>query len=194
MHGVDFGRGLGVVPTWCRRAALALLVGASACSAPAVARGGPCTLLTYGDGRAQGVLAFPDMVYEALIRFDLPTGEKGPSRLWYRPATPGSLQITVYASSALDGPGEPLLQTQRDIDERAAGEAFSGRWMVEDLDSAKLGSQATLWVGFKKVSGAPGLWSSDKDAGHYYMRSLDPARHIPLVPVRRAPVVQLQFD
>ena len=38
------------------------------------------------------------------------------------------------------------------------------------------------------------LWSSDKDAGHYYIRSLDPARHIPLVPVRRAPVVQLQFD
>lgn len=194
MRGVDSSWGVGVVRSLCRGGALVTLLGVSACSAPAIVRGGPCTLLTYGDGRAQSVLAFPDSVYEALIRFDLPAGAKAPSRLWYRPATPGALQITVYASSGLDGPGEALLQTQRDIGEGAAGDAFGGRWMVEDLDSGKLGSQATLWVGFKKVSGAPGLWSSDKDAGHYYIRSLDPARHIPLVPVRRAPVVQLQFD
>jgi len=151
-------------------------------------------LLSYGDGRPESVLAFPDISYEALIRFDLEPNAKAPLRLWYRPATSGSLQISVYESSGLDGPGVLLSESRRDIGDSDAGDAKSGRWIVEELPTGKLGGQTTLWVGFKKASGNPGLWSSDKDGGHYYMRSLDPARRVPLLPVRRAPIVQLEFD
>jgi hypothetical protein len=180
---------------WAHGVALVASASLAACSAPVVvAEGGSRRLLSYGDGRPESVLSFPDVSYEALIRFDLEPTAQAPLRLWYRPATAGSLQISVYESSGLDGPGVLLSESRRDISEHDAGDAKSGRWIVEELPTQKLGGQATLWVGFKKVGGSPGLWSSDKDGGHYYMRSLDPSRRVPLLPVRRAPVVQLEFD
>jgi hypothetical protein len=187
--------GAGGLLRWPLGAALAatmLFVGCA--SPPVVAQGGSRTLLLYGDGRPESVLAFPDVAYEALIRFDLEPKANAPLRLWYRPSAAGSLQISVYESSGLDGPGVLLSESRRDIAQHEAGDAKSGRWIVEELPTQKLGGQTTLWVGFKKVAGTPGLWSSDKDGGHYYMRSLDPARRVPLLPVRRAPVVQLEFD
>lgn len=171
-----------------------VLMGLGACAGPSTAsQGGPRTLLSYGDGQPQSVLAFPDMAYEALIRFDVPEHSLPPSRLWYRPASPGLLQITFYESSGLDGPGKPLWETRREVSLAASGPATSGRWMTEELGEAPLKGQATLWVGFRKLGDSPGLWCSDKDAGHYYMRSSDPARHVSLVPVRRTPLVQLEF-
>jgi hypothetical protein len=165
-----------------------------ACGAPiAPSAGGPRTLLSYGDNQPQSVLAFPDVSYEALIRFDVPQGGVPPVRLWYRPASPGGLQITFYESSRLDGPGRPLWETRRDVPPEASGPAASGRWITEELGDAPLKGQDILWVGFRKLAESPGLWCSDKDAGHYYMRSSDPARHVALVPVRRTPLVQLEF-
>lgn len=165
-----------------------------ACGAPmAPGLGGPRTLLSYGDNQPQSVLSFPDVAYEALIRFDVPQASVPPARLWYRPASPGLLQITFYESSGLDGPGKPLWETRREVSPEAWGPAASGRWITEELGEAPLKGQETLWVGFRKLGESPSLWCSDKDAGHYYMRSSDPARHVSLVPVRRTPLVQLEF-
>lgn len=156
--------------------------------------GTPHVLLLYGDGRPDAVLSFPDSAYEALVRFDLVPEQGQPRRIWYRPAAPGTVLVSVYESSALDGPGDLIERHERVVPPSVTWEAGSGRWLVEDLASVSaIEKPTTLWVGIKKLAESPSLWCSDKDAGHYYMRSSDPARQVSLVPVRRAPLVQLEL-
>lgn len=168
----------------------------SACAASRSSEGpstpSPRVLLLYGDGRPDNPLSFTDSAYEALVRFDLDPQAGQPRRLWYRPSAAGTFQVSVYASSALDGPGELLQQHQQVATQSVSWAADTGRWLVAELDG--LEGSRTLWVGLKKLADSPGLWCSDRDAGHYYMRSLDPNRHVSLVPVRRAPLVQLELN
>lgn len=178
---------------WARLALLGLGACASAPHAPG-SLDSPRVMLGYGNGQAESVLSFPDSAYEALVRFDLPAGAGRPRRLWFRPAAAGTFQVSVYRSSPLDGPGEPLHQGPQEVGTRFGWEVGRQRWLVADLEGVTgLAGLDTVWVGFKKLAGEPALWSSDKDAGHYYMRSLDPSRHIALLPVRRAPLVQLEL-
>ena len=178
---------------------VAALVGASlsACagqSAALSASGVPRVLLLYGDGQPDDQLSLADSTYEALIRFDLKPEQGVPRRIWYRPAAPGSIQLAVYENSSLDGPGAVLEQHERAVPSDVDWTKHSGGWMVEDLTVFKPSTRpVTLWVGIKKLAETPALWCSDRDAGHYYMRSSHPQRRVSLVPVRRSPLVQLEL-
>ncbi len=181
-----------------RQVALAACVGAlvSSCAGSAGTPNSspPRVLLLYGDGRPDAELSFADSAYEALIRFDLQPEQGVPKRLWYRPAAAGTLQISVYENSALDGPGAVIEQHERVVASDVDWTAPSGRWLVQEFTSLEQVSKpTTIWVGLKKLAEMPAVWCSDKDASHYYMRSSDPQRYVALVPVRRSPLVQLEL-
>src|SRR6478735_8810606 len=71
--------------------------------------------LSYDDGHPSGSMAFPTTGYESVVRFQLPDGEHLPLRLRFQAEAAGQLELTIYDSTILETPGEPLHKVTRDL-------------------------------------------------------------------------------
>lgn len=67
-----------------------------------------------------------------------------------------------------------------------------GRWALADLrDRPAL--TGVVWLGMRKTAGEPALWTSAVVSGQSYLRDRDPKRAMGLLPVKRTPMVRLEF-
>jgi hypothetical protein len=171
---------------------LALLGGCAGSGAAASSKGGRELVMSYDDSRATGTVAFPSQTYESVTRFELPPGEHRALRLRLLAAAPGGLSITVYDSTPLETPGEPLVSITRDLQASDLSDGKDGRWVVEELAELKP-LKGVVWVGLRKASGDPRVWSSGVVSGQAYVRNSDPQNLIGLLPVKRTPMVRLEL-
>ena len=175
-------------------AAVGLSCAAAGCAtAPPAGGTRSCELVVaYDDSRSTGTVAFPSPTYESVMRFDLPEGEHRPLRLRLQAESAGNLMITLYDSDVFEAPGEPIFTATRELDKAELSNGKDGRWVVEDLGQLKP-LKGIVWVGIKKTSGEPSLWSSSVVSGQAFVRNNDPANVMPLLPVKRTPMVRLEF-
>ena len=150
-------------------------------------------VLAYDDSHGTGTVAFPTQGYESVTRFELPAGEHRPLRLRLQAQAPGRLEITIYDSSPLETPGEAILSITRELEKPDLSDGHDGRWVVEDLMEAKP-LKGVVWVGIRKASGEPTLWSSAVSSGQCYIRNNDPQNLLGLLPVKRTPMVRLEVS
>ncbi|HET6279673.1 MAG TPA: hypothetical protein VFH73_01855, partial [Polyangia bacterium] len=137
-------------------------------------------------------VAFPSQTYESVIRFELPEGEHRPLRLRLQAEAAGKVEITFYDSSIFEAPGEPIHSVTRELDKDDLSNGKDGRWVVEDLGDVKP-LKGVIWIGIKKASGDPILWSSSVVSGHCFVRNNDPANLMGLLPVKRTPMIRLEL-
>jgi hypothetical protein len=171
----------------------ALLLAASCGHAPS---GGPrdlhAVLLAFDDNHASASLTFPSLSYETLVRFEPPPGPHRPWRLWMMVEAPGTVTVTLYQNTLLEGPGEPLDTFTRELADPDVSTGKDGRWAVEDLqDLDKI--DGPIWVGVRKVAGAPALWTSPVVSGQCFLRDRDPAKSLGILPVKRTPMIRLEL-
>jgi len=150
-------------------------------------------VLAYDDSHSTGTVAFPTQGYESVTRFELPAGEHRPLRLRLQAEAPGSLEITIYDSTPLETPGDAILSITRELDKQDLSDGHDGRWVVEDLMEAKP-LKGVVWVGIRKSSGEPTLWSSAVSSGQCYIRNNDPQNQLGLLPTKRTPMVRLEVS
>jgi hypothetical protein len=169
----------------------ALAVGCAAVPPP-----GPHTprelVMAYDDARASGTLAFPSASYESVVRFQLPEGEHHPLRLRFQAEAPGQLEITIYESTVLETPGEPLHKVTRDLAQVDLSDGRDGRWVVEDLAEMKP-LKGVVWVGVHKIGGSPTIWASGVVSGQAFVRNNDPTNPMGLLPTKRTPMLRLEL-
>jgi hypothetical protein len=170
---------------------LILLVGCASSPRP-LTRSSRELVIGYDDNRPKDVIAFPTATYEAVTRFDLPAGEHHPLRLRLQAAAQGALEINVYDSTPLETPGETLLTFSRSLGADDISNGTDGRWVVEELADAKP-LRGVVWVGVRKTSGEPTVWSSGAVTSQSFIRSNDPQNPIPLLPTRRSPMLRLEL-
>jgi len=169
-----------------------VMVAAGCASAPAVpARGTREIVMAYDDARATGSMAFPTATYESVVRFELPEGEHKPLRLRFQAEAAGQLEITIYDSTVLETPGEPLRKVTRDLAGADLSNGKDGRWVVEDLDGMKP-IKGVVWIGVHKVGGSPTIWASSVVSGQAYVRNNDPQSPMGLLPTKRTPMLRLE--
>jgi hypothetical protein len=175
--------------------ALTTLVAAMGCaSGPRPAnRSSRELVIGYDDNRPKDVIAFPSATYEAVTRFDLPAGDHHPLRLRLQAAAQGALEINVYDSSPLETPGETILTFSRSLNADDVSNGTDGRWVVEELSDAKP-LRGVVWVGVRKTSGDPTVWSSGAVSKQSYIRNNDPQNPLPLLPTRRSPMLRLEVS
>jgi hypothetical protein len=154
---------------------------------------GSRTYLTYDDGRAEGVISFPNNSFESLMRFELPPGQHRMVRLWFQAAGPGTFEVSLYEPGPLDGVGSSFHQVKQEIAKDWISEGRDGRWVVVDVSGTPARSGA-VYIGFKRSAGTAALWATPLDSGQYFIRSEDPQNHIDLLPVRRTPLVRLELE
>lgn len=172
---------------------LALVAGCAGASAgPASAGAARELVMAYDDARATGTLAFPSMTYESVVRFALPDGEHRPLRLRLQAEAAGQLEITIYESTVLETPGEPLRTLARDLAKEDLSDGKDGRWVVEDLVDMKP-IKGVVWVGIRKKGGEPTLWASSVVSGQAFIRNNDPGNFMGLLPTKRTPMVRLEL-
>ena len=152
----------------------------------------PRVLLELDDGRAESPISFPTSSHEAMIRFELPSDALRPARVWLRPAGAGTYRIVLYAPNPLEGPGEPITEVNAVVADGVVSSGKDARWIVTELGDVSP-RKGLLWLGVRKVDGDPALWSSSRDAGHYFIRNDDPKNRIELLNVRRTPLVRLEL-
>lgn len=170
---------------------LVLLVGCASSPRPAN-RSSRELVIGYDDNRPKDVIAFPSATYEAVTRFDLPAGDHHPLRLRLQAAAQGSLEINVYDSTPLETPGETLLTVTRSLNADDISNGTDGRWVVEELGDTKP-LRGVVWVGVRKTSGDPTVWSSGAVSKQSYIRNNDPQNPLPLLPTRRSPMLRLEL-
>ena len=178
----------------------AAIVGAAAaqaigCAAPATAPPAHAArevIMAYDDAHASGTVAFPNQEYESVVRFQLPDGEHTPIRLRFQAEAPGQLEITIYDSTILETPGEPLRKLTRDLAPEDLSNGRDGRWVVENLVDMKP-IKGVIWVGLHKTGGAPTLWSSTVVSGQAFVRNNDPRSTMGLLPTKRTPMLRLEI-
>jgi len=175
------------------RTLLGLALLASACGEGKDARG-PLSarefVLAHDDNRATSALTFPNLTYESLVRLELPPGSHRPLRLRMMAEAAGTVAVTLYENAVLETPGEEIHVITREFvgDDLSSGK--DGRWVVEDLrDLREL--KGTVWIGVRKVGGAPALWTSAV-SGQSYLRDRDPTSAMGLLPVKRTVMVRLE--
>ena len=87
--------------------------------------------MAYDDALRTGTMAFRTQSYESVVRFQLPDGEHKPLRLRFQAEAPGQLEITIYDSTVLETPGEPIHKLTRDLAKedlvRRQGRPLGGR-------------------------------------------------------------------
>lgn len=149
-------------------------------------------ILGYDDNRPRDVIVFPTSTYEAVTRFELPAGEHHPLRLRLQAAAAGSLEITVYDSGPLETPGEAILTVTRSLDAADLSNGKDGRWVVEELVEAKP-MRGVVWVGMRKTSGQPTVWSSGATTSQSFIRNNDPQNPMGLLPTKRSPMLRLEI-
>jgi len=190
------GRGL-VTAGGLAGAALAsgigIAIAAGGCaSAPAVpAHGTREIVMAYDDARTTGTMAFPSATYESVLRFELPDGEHKPLRLRYQAEAAGQLEFTIYDSTVLETPGDPIHKVTRDLAREDLSNGKDGRWVVEDLVDVKP-LKGVVWVGVHKVGGTPTIWASSVVSGQAYVRNNDPTNPMGLLPTKRTPMIRLE--
>ncbi len=150
-------------------------------------------VMAYDDSRATGTLAFPTLGYESVLRFELPAGEHRPMRLRLQAEAPGTVEITIYDSTHLETPGDAILTISRELQKEDLSDGRDGRWVVEDLGKAKP-LKGVIWIGIRKSSGEPTLWSSASLSGQCFIRNNDPKNLMGLLPTKRTPMVRLELS
>jgi hypothetical protein len=181
---------------WLFPLAAAVALTASGCAGMSAAGGaagvGPRTYLTYDDGRAEGVISFPNATFESLMRFEMPPGEHRVQRLWFQAAGPGTFEVTLYETGPLDGVGTAVHRLKQDVAKDWISEGRDGRWIVVDVSNAP-SRKGAIYIGFKRAAGTAALWATPLDSGQYFIRNEDPQNHIEMLPVRRTPLVRLEL-
>src|SRR4051794_17885998 len=167
----------------------ATLAGGCGSSGVAATAGGASRelVLAYDDARATGTLAFPSMTYESVVRFSLPDGEHHPIRLRLQAGAEGKLDVTIYESTILETPGEPLRKLSCDLATADVSNGKDGRWVVADLTDMKP-LKGVIWVGVRKAGGEPTMWASSIVSGQAFVRNNDPGNLMGLLPTKRTPM------
>jgi hypothetical protein len=168
---------------------------AVACAAPAPLPGGLARelVMAYDDAHASGTLAFPNDTYETVVRFQLPEGEHSPLRLRFQAEAPGQLEITIYDSTVLETPGEPLRRVTRDLAKEDLSNGKDGRWVVESLVDMKP-IKGVVWIGVRKTGGMPTVWASSVVSGQAFVRNNNPISPMGLLPTKRTPMLRLEIS
>jgi hypothetical protein len=149
-------------------------------------------VLAFDDNRASAVLALPSLTYESIVRFELPAGKHRPLRLRMQAEAAGTVVIALYENSVLESPGETIRELTREIVPDDLSSGRDGRWVVQDLEGvAPL--TGTVWIGVRKLAGAPALWTSTIVSGQTYLRDRDPRHALGLLPVKRTPMIRLEL-
>jgi len=148
-------------------------------------------ILAHDDNRATANLTFPNLTYESIVRFELPAGQHRLSVLRLMAESKGTITITVYDNSAMESPGEPLHTITRALGAEDLSTGKDGRWVVEYLDDLAP-VEGTVWIGIRKIEGAPSLWTSAVVSGQTYLRDRDISHAIGLLPVKRTPMLRLE--
>jgi len=128
--------------------------------------------------------------YQHLARIPLPTGEHQLRRLWVLPAAAGTLLVELYGESELQTPTDKLFEGTIVVAPSEVGHDGQGPWSVLDLPKVAAPARA-VWVGFRKKEGSPALWSSLTSRGGAFLRSVDPADPLELLPLKHGPVFSL---
>lgn len=149
--------------------------------------------MAYDDAHASGTMAFPTPSYESVVRFQLPDGEHRPLRLRFQAEAPGQLELTIYDSTILETPGEPLHKVTHDLAQEDLSNGKDGRWVVEDLVEMKP-VKGVIWVGVRKTGGAPTIWASGVVSGQSFVRNNDPKSPMGLLPTKRTPMLRLEIS
>jgi hypothetical protein len=148
-------------------------------------------IMAYDDGRATGTVAFPTPTYENMLRFALPEGEHRLLRLRFEAGAEGQLEITIYDSTVLETPGEPLRRLTFDVAKDDLSDGKDGRWLVHDLIDMKP-LKGIVWVGVRKTGGTPTIWASSVISGQAFIRNNDPQNPMGLLPTKRTPMLRLE--
>ena len=174
-------------------AAIALGWFAAGCAAtpPATAHTARELVMAYDDARASGTMAFPTQTYESVVRFQLPDGEHRPLRLRFQAEALGQLEITIYDSTILETPGEPIRKVSRELSNADLSDGKDGRWVVEDLVDMKP-IKGVIWIGVRKTGGTPTIWASSVVSGQAFVRNNDPQNPMGLLPTKRTPMLRLE--
>jgi len=172
----------------------AALQAAACASAPPLAEHAAReVIMAYDDAHASGTMAFPNQEYESVVRFQLPDGEHKPLRLRFQAEAAGQLEITIYESTILETPGEPLHKVTRDLAKEDLSNGKDGRWVVEELVDMKP-VKGVIWVGVRKTGGTPMIWASGVVSGQSFVRSNDPKSPMGLQPTKHTPMLRLEIS
>ena len=181
---------------WKASAATAIVAGllsiGCAAAPPPAPRGDRELIMSYDDARASGPMAFPTQSYESVVRFQLPDGEHKPLRLRFQAEAAGQLEITIYDSTVLETPGDPIHKVVCDLSKDDLSNGRDGRWVVENLADMKP-VKGVVWIGVHKTGGAPTIWASSVVSGHAFIRNNDPSNAMGLLPTKRTPMLRLEI-
>lgn len=148
-------------------------------------------IFAHDDNRVTAGLRFPNLTYESIVRFELPTGKYRALRLRLMAETAGTIAITFYENSVLECPGEEIKVITRELVKEDLSTGKDGRWVVEDLRGLPP-LDGVVWVGLRKMGGEPAVWTSSVVSGQVYLRDRDPSHGLGLLPVKRTPMVRLE--
>jgi hypothetical protein len=148
-------------------------------------------VLAYDDARATGTIAFPSMTYESVLRMSVPDGEHRPIRLRLQAGAEGKLIVTIYETTLLETPGEPLRTVSCDLAREDVSDGKDGRWVVADLADMKP-IKGIVWIGVRKGGGEPTMWASSVVSGQAFVRNNDPHNLMGLLPTKRTPMLRLE--
>jgi hypothetical protein len=168
------------------------IVSGCAAAPPPATRGARELVMAYDDARATGTMAFPSQTYESVVRFQLPDGEHKPLRLRFQAEAPGQLEITIYDSTILETPGDPLIKVTHDLAAEDLSNGKDGRWVVENLVEMKP-VKGVIWIGVHKIGGTPTIWASSVVSGQAFVRNNDPGNPMGLLPTKRTPMLRLEI-
>jgi hypothetical protein len=172
--------------------AIASLAGACAVAPPSTPRGAREVIMAYDDAHASGTMAFPTQTYESVVRFQLPDGEHKPLRLRFQAEAAGQLEITIYDSTVLETPGEPIQKLTCDLSAEDLSNGKDGRWVVQSLVDVKP-IKGVIWIGVHKIGGTPTIWASSVVSGQAFIRNNDPLNPMGLLPTKRTPMLRLEI-
>jgi hypothetical protein len=149
-------------------------------------------VLSYDDNRPSGQLAFPNLTYESLLRFELPPGKHRALRLRALLSGAGTLEIALYANSPLESPGDLLRRFTWTVAAADVSSGKDGHWLVSDLrDLSAL--EGVIWIGFRKTGGEPTMWTSSANSGQTFLRDRRPNDTMGILPVKRTPMLRLEL-
>ena len=143
-------------------------------------------VIAYDAARPTGTMAFPNLTYETVVRFQLPDGEYRPLRLRFQAEAGGQVDSTIFET-----PGAPIRTLARELAKEDLSDGKDGRWVVEDLTDMKP-LKGVVWIGVRKTGGEPTIWASSVSSGQVFVRNNDPQSPMGLLPTKRTPMLRLE--